>query len=174
MHAVRAVAENHKPSLSGPSSTLFLLLHGPFFPIRAHAEVLQGRKFQKNSQSSVNDEPSLSASEPSTEGVRNFWLGTAKVSGQGEMTEADALWSVTILTTCDTVLRLIGQVWLPASWIFCFPQRVNTGKETQHWEFRGWASEKPHLGFEGMICLCYCPFTLAPYLPSTWCVCESF
>lgn len=72
MHAVRAVAENHKPSLSGPSSTLFLLLHGPFFPIRAHAEVLQGRKFQKNSQSSVNDEPSLSASEPSTEGVRNF------------------------------------------------------------------------------------------------------
>ena len=60
MHAVTAVAENRKPSLSGPNSTLFLLLHGPFFPIRAHAEVLQGGKLQKNSQSSVNDEPSLS------------------------------------------------------------------------------------------------------------------
>ena len=60
MHAVRAVAENCKLSLSGPNSTLFLLLRGPFFPIRAHAEVLQGGKFQKNSQSSVNDEPSLS------------------------------------------------------------------------------------------------------------------
>ena len=60
MHAVRAVAENRKPSLSDPSSTLSLLLHGPFFPIKAHAEVLQGGKFQKNSQSSVNDKPSLS------------------------------------------------------------------------------------------------------------------
>ena len=39
MHAVRAVAENRKPSLSDPSSTLSLLLHGPFFPIKAHAEV---------------------------------------------------------------------------------------------------------------------------------------
>ena len=132
MHAVRAVAENRKPSLSGPISALFLLLHGPFFPIRAHAEVLQGGKLQKKSQSSVNDEPSLS--------VRTIHRRSQKPltrNSQSLRTRRDDRTRCPL--KCDhpdtlCVLKLIRQVWFSASWIFCFPQRANMGKETDNTE----------------------------------------
>lgn len=62
-----------------PSPQSFYCSMVPLFPIKAPSEVLQGPaggKFQKNSQSSVNDEPSHQKicvwSEPFTKGVRNF------------------------------------------------------------------------------------------------------